>query len=52
MQRGKKMSYYGEWKMFKRELAEELAKPKPDEKKIKELEIEIKSAEWMMEHYE
>ena len=27
------MSYYGEWKMFKRELAEELAKPKPDEKK-------------------
>ena len=28
------MSYYGEWKMFKRELAEELAKPKPDEKKI------------------
>ena len=48
------MSYYGEWKMFKRELAEELAKPKPDEKKIEELEleIEIKSAEWMMEHYE
>ena len=31
------MSYYGEWKMFKRELAEELAKPKPDEKKIEEL---------------
>ena len=46
------MSYYGEWKMFKRELAEELAKPKPDEKKIEELEIAIKAAEWMMEHYE
>ena len=46
------MSYYGEWKMFKRELAEELAKPKPDEKKIEELKIEIKSAEWMMQHYE
>ena len=44
------MSYYSEWEMFKRELAEELAKP--DEKKIEELEIEIKSAEWMMEHYE
>ena len=42
------MSYYGEWKMFKRELAEEKAKPK----KIEELEIEIKSAEWMMQHYE
>ena len=28
------------------------AKPKPDEKKIEELEIEIKSAEWMMQHYE
>ena len=46
------MSYYGERKMFKRELAEEKAKPKPDEKKIEELEIEIKSAEWMMQHYE
>ena len=46
------MSYYGEWKMFKRELAEELAKPKRDEKKIEELLIEIKSAEWMMQHYE
>ena len=46
------MSYYREWKMFKRELAEELAKPKPDKEKIEELEIEIKSAEWMMEHYE
>ncbi len=46
------MSYYGEWKMFKRELAEELAKPKPDEKKIEELLIAIKSAEWMMQHYE
>ena len=46
------MSYYGECKMFKRELAEELAKPEPDEKKIEELEIEIKSAKWMMEHYE
>ena len=46
------MSYYGEWKMFKRELEEEKAKPKPDEKKIEELLIEIKSAEWMMEHYE
>ena len=46
------MSYYGEWKMFKRELEEELAKPKPDKEKIEELEIEIKSAEGMMEHYE
>ena len=46
------MSYYGEWKMFKRELEEELAKPEPDEKKIEELLIEIKSAEWMMQHYE
>ena len=46
------MSYYGEWKMFKRELAKESAKPEPDEKKIEELEIEIKSAEWMMQHYE
>ena len=46
------MSYYGEWKILKREFAEELAKPKVDEKKIEELEIEIKSAEWMMEHYE
>ena len=46
------MSYYGEWKMFKRELAEEEAKPKPDEKKIEELLIAINSAEWMMEHYE
>ena len=46
------MSYYGEWKMFKRELAEELAKPKPDKEKREELEIEMKSAEWMMEHYE
>ena len=46
------MSYYGEWKMFKRELAEELAKPKPDEKKIEELLISINSAEWMMQHYE
>ena len=36
------MSYYGEWKMLKRELAEELAKPKLDENKIEELEIEIK----------
>lgn len=46
------MNYIGEWKMFKRELEEELAKPKPDEKKIEELLIEIKSAEWMMQHYE
>ena len=46
------MSYYGEWKMFKRELAEEKAKPKPDKEKIEELEIEIKAAEWMMQHYE
>lgn len=46
------MSYYGEWKMFGRELAEELAKPKPDEKKIEELEIAIKAAKWMMQHYE
>ena len=46
------MSYYGEWKMFKRELEEELAKPKPDEKKIEELETEIKAAECMMQHYE
>ena len=46
------MSYYGEWKMFKRELAEELAKPKPDKEKIEELKIEIKSAEWMIEHNE
>ena len=46
------MSYYSEWKMFKQELAEELAKPELDEKKIEELEIEIKSAEWMMQHYE
>ena len=37
--------------MFKRELAEELAKPKPDETKIEELEIAIKAAEWMMQHY-
>ena len=44
------MSYYGEWKMFKRELEEEEAKPKPDEKKIEELEIAIKAAEWMMQH--
>ena len=46
------MSYYGEWKMFKRELEEELAKPKPDKEKIEELEIAIKAAEWMMKHYE
>lgn len=46
------MSYYSEWKMFKRELTEELAKPKPDKEKIEELKIEIKSAEWMMQHYE
>ena len=46
------MSYYGELKMFKWELAEELAKPKPDKEKIEELKIEIKSAEWMMQHYE
>ena len=46
------MSYYGEWKMFKRELAEELAKPKLDKEKIEELEIEIKNTEWMIEHYE
>ena len=46
------MSYYGEWKIFKRELAEELAKSKPDEKKIEELLIEIKNVEWMIEHYE
>ena len=38
--------------MLKRELAEELAKPKLDEKKIEELEIEIKNTEWMIEHYE
>lgn len=36
------MSYYGEWKMFKRELAEELAKPKPDEKKIEELRLKLR----------
>ena len=46
------MSYYSEWKMFKRELEEELAKPKPDEKKIEELEIDIKRAERLMQHYE
>ena len=46
------MSYYGEWKMFRLELEEELAKPKPNEKKIEELEIAIKAAEWMMQHYE
>ena len=46
------MSYYGEWKILKRELAEELAKPKLDEEKIEELEIEIKNTEWMIEHYE
>ena len=46
------MSYYGEWKKLKREHAEELAKPKLDEKKIEELEIEIKNTEWMIEHYE
>ena len=46
------MSSYGEWNMFKREPAEESAKPEPDEKKIEELEIEIKNAEWMMQHYE
>ena len=46
------MSYYSEWKMFNQELAEELAKSEPDKKKIEEIEIEIKSAEWMMEHYE
>ena len=46
------MSYYGEWKMFKRELEEELAKPKPDEKKIEELEVEIKNLEYMMNHDE
>ena len=46
------MSYYGEWKMFNRELAEELAKPKPDNEKIEELETAIKAAEWMMQHYE
>lgn len=38
--------------MLKRELAEELAKPKLDEKKVEELEIEIKNTEWMIEHYE
>ena len=31
------MSYYGEWKMLKRELAEELAKPKPDKEKYEHL---------------
>ena len=46
------MSYYGEWKILKRELAEELAKSKLDKKKIEELEIEIKNTEWMIEHYE
>ena len=46
------MNCYKKWKMFKRELAEEEAKPKPDEKKIEELEIAIKAAEWMMQHYE
>ena len=46
------MSYYGEWKMFKRELAEESAKPEPDEKKIEELEVEIKNLEYMMNHDE
>lgn len=46
------MSYYGEWKMFKRELAEELAKPKPDERKIEELGIAIKNLEYMMNHDE
>ena len=46
------MSYYGEWKMFRRELAEELAKPKLDEKKIEELEVEIKNLEYIMNHDE
>ena len=46
------MSYYGEWKILKRELEEELAKLKLDKKKIEELEVEIESAEWMIEHYE
>ena len=46
------MSYYGEWKMFKRELAEELAKQKPDEKKIEQLDVEIKNLEYMMNHDE
>ena len=46
------MSYYGEWKMFKRELAEEETKPKPDEKKIEQLEVEIKNLEYMMNHDE
>ena len=46
------MSYYGEWKMFKRELAEELAKPKPDKKKIEQLEVEIKNLKYMMNHDE
>lgn len=46
------MSYYGEWKMFKRELAEEETKPNPDEKKIEQLEVEIKNLEYMMNHDE
>lgn len=46
------MSYYGEWKMFRREIEEELAKPKLDEKKIEELEVEIKNLEYMMNHDE
>ena len=46
------MSYYSEWKMFKRELAKESAKPEPDEKKIEELEVEIKNLEYMMNHDE
>lgn len=46
------MSYYGEWKMFKRELAEELAKQKPDKEKIEQLEVEIKNLKYMMNHDE
>ena len=46
------MSYYGELKMFKRELAEELAKPEPDKEKIEQLEVEIKNLEYMMNHDE
>ena len=46
------MSYYGEWKMFKRELAEELVKPKPDKEKIEQLEVEIKNLKYMMNHDE
>ena len=46
------MSYYGEWKRFKRELEEEEAKPEPDKEKIEQLEVEIKNLKYMMNHDE